>query len=240
MRPLLPPAQPPARGRRLPDLAAIALVILTIAAAVIAVVIAVGTVHSASANDPALPQAYAQRIVANGTAPVAAPAPAAAAAPHGAAAAVPARMGGWTAQIGVDIANRALHWLGWPYSFAGGDANGPTYGVAVDSDSRNDSHIRGFDCSGLVLYALAPYRRLEHFAATQYLEAGRFHPALNELEPGDLVFWSKDGTVGGVGHVAIYIGKGNVVQAPRSGERIVITPLYEVEPGAIGTTRPLT
>jgi cell wall-associated NlpC family hydrolase len=58
--------------------------------------------------------------------------------------------------------------------------------------------------------------------------------------PGDLIFWSKDGTVQGIGHVAVYIGGGNVVQAPHSGDVIRITPIYEVEPGAMGATRPLS
>jgi cell wall-associated NlpC family hydrolase len=157
-----------------------------------------------------------------------------------AAAAPPVRMGGWTPQIGVQIAQRAMHWLNWPYSFAGGNAAGPTYGVAVDQASRNDGRVLGFDCSGLVLYALAPWRSLDHLASAQYRETGTWHPALNSLMPGDLVFWSKDGSIDGVGHVAVYIGDGNVIQAPHSGARITITPLMQVESGAIGTVRPLT
>jgi cell wall-associated NlpC family hydrolase len=149
-------------------------------------------------------------------------------------------MGGWTPQVGVQIAERALRWLNWPYAWDGGGADGPSYGRAVDRDSRNDGHVFGFDCSGLTMYALAPWRQLDHSAAAQYTEAGSFHPALNYLMPGDLIFWSKDGTVQGIGHVAVYIGGGNVVQAPHSGDVIRITPIYEVEPGAMGATRPLS
>jgi cell wall-associated NlpC family hydrolase len=58
--------------------------------------------------------------------------------------------------------------------------------------------------------------------------------------PGDLVFWSSDGTVGGIHHVAIYIGGGNVIQAPQSGSTIQITPLWSVDWGFYGATRPLT
>lgn len=152
----------------------------------------------------------------------------------------PAPIGNWTSQRGQQIAQRAMTWLGWPYSWDAGDANGPTYGVAVDHDSRNDGHVRGFDCSGLVIYAVAPWLGVSHDAASQYTEAGSVHPALSSLQPGDLVFWSKDGTIGGIGHVAIYIGNGNVVQAPYSGAYIEITPLDQVEPGRIGVTRPLT
>lgn len=152
----------------------------------------------------------------------------------------PAPMGDWTPRRGVLIAQRALRWVGWPYSFAGGDADGPTFGTPVDHDSRNDGRIRGFDCSGLVIYALAPFRSLHHFAATQYGEAGTAHPGLDALQPGDLLFWSKDGTVSGVGHVAIYVGDGRVVQAPESGARITVTSIGDVEPGRIGVTRPLS
>ncbi len=148
--------------------------------------------------------------------------------------------GGWTPQIGVDIANRALKWLNTPYSWAAGNASGPTYGLAVDKDSRNDGHVVGFDCSGLVLYALAPWMNVAHSAAAQYVEAGTMHPTFNQLQPGDLLFWSENGTVNGVGHVAIYIGNGNVVQAPHSGDVVRVTPLSQVDAGTIGTTRPLT
>jgi cell wall-associated NlpC family hydrolase len=133
-----------------------------------------------------------------------------------------------------------MAYIGWPYSFAAGNYDGPTYGVAVDFDSRNDAHVLGFDCSGLALYAWAPYTHLYHYAATQYLEAGSVHPNIASLMPGDLVFWSDDGTEPGIGHVAIYIGNGNVIQAPFSGAFIEITPLDQVEDGYYGATRPLT
>ena len=58
---------------------------------------------------------------------------------------------------------------------------------------------------------------MDHYAPNQYTQAGSFHPSTGQLMPGDLVFWSDNGTVGGIGHVAIYIGNGNVVQAPFSG-----------------------
>jgi cell wall-associated NlpC family hydrolase len=153
---------------------------------------------------------------------------------------VPQRIGNWTPKRGVRIARRALHWLNMPYSFGAGGENGPSYGVPVDFDSRNDGHVYGFDCSGLTMFALAPWLHLDHDAAAQYSEVGRYHPAIDALQPGDLVFWSGDGTVEGIGHVAIYVGGGLVVQAPQSGDVIRETPIYEVEAGTMGATRPLT
>jgi cell wall-associated NlpC family hydrolase len=58
--------------------------------------------------------------------------------------------------------------------------------------------------------------------------------------PGDLVFWSYNGSLSGVHHVAIYIGGGNVIQAPQSGDIVRITNLYDVSSGYYGATRPLT
>ncbi|MDP9115768.1 MAG: NlpC/P60 family protein [Actinomycetota bacterium] len=156
------------------------------------------------------------------------------------AAAVPSPMGRWTSARGIQIAQRALAWVGWPYSWDAGNASGPTYGQAIDSASRNDSRILGFDCSGLVMYAMAQFTSLDHSAAGQYTESGSFHPALDSLQPGDLLFWSKDGTIGGIGHVAIYLGNGNVVEAPHSGDRIKVISANDVESGTIGATRPLT
>jgi cell wall-associated NlpC family hydrolase len=153
---------------------------------------------------------------------------------------VPLPMGQWTAKRGEQIARRALQWRGWPYSFGAGGPSGPSYGHAVDKDSRNDGSVFGFDCSGLTMYALAPWRSLVHDAASQYNQVGRFHPAINSLQPGDLVFWSANGTVNGIGHVAVYVGGGQVVQAPRSGDVVRVTPIYEVETGTMGATRPLT
>jgi len=150
------------------------------------------------------------------------------------------RIGNWTPEVGQQVARRAAQWLDWPYSFGAGNGDGPTYGHAVDADSRNDGHVFGFDCSGLTLYALSPWRSLPHSAADQYHAAGSYHPALSQLEPGDLIFWSPDGTVNGIGHVAVYAGDGQVVQAPRSGLDVTVTPLYSVERAYMGATRPLT
>jgi cell wall-associated NlpC family hydrolase len=60
------------------------------------------------------------------------------------------------------------------------------------------------------------------------------------LLPGDLLFWSSNGTVGGIHHVAMYVGGGNVIQAPNSGDIVRITPLGNVDSGFFGATRPLT
>lgn len=148
--------------------------------------------------------------------------------------------GSWTPQAGQQAADRAMRWRGWMYAWAGGNAYGPTYGVCAGDGAFNDCHVKGFDCSGLSLYAWAPYMTLDHYAASQYWQAGSVHPSTSQLRPGDLTFWSSNGSPSGIHHVAIYIGGGNVVQAPQSGEVIQVTPLWSVDWGYLGATRPLT
>jgi cell wall-associated NlpC family hydrolase len=151
-----------------------------------------------------------------------------------------ARAGHWNAAMAGTVIVRALLRIGTPYAWDGGAASGPTRGVCAGGGAENDCHVVGFDCSGLALYAWAPYLALPHSAAAQYTAAGRVHPSPAALRPGDLVFWSGNGTVGGIHHVAIYVGDGNVVQAPQSGDIVRVTPLASVDAGYFGATRPLS
>lgn len=148
--------------------------------------------------------------------------------------------GGWSPARGRRAVERAEHLLGVPYSWAGGNFDGPTYGVCVSGGAWNDCNIVGVDCSGLTLYAWAPYIHLDHYTVTQYGQAGSYHPSRSELRPGDLVFWSSNGSRSGIHHVAIYTGNGMVIQAPFSGSYVQRTPLDQVSSGYYGATRPLT
>ena len=152
---------------------------------------------------------------------------------------LPASTGTWTPAIGAAVAYRAIQWIGTPYAWAGGTAQGPSQGVCAGGAAQNDCHVVGFDCSGLALYAWAPYLTMDHLAATQY-GYGTVHPTVAQLRPGDLTFWSTDGTAAGIHHVAIYVGNGLVIQAPNSGDIVRITPLADVASGYFGATRPLT
>jgi cell wall-associated NlpC family hydrolase len=145
----------------------------------------------------------------------------------------------WTAAMGRTVVERALQYLGTNYAWAGGDVDGPTRGVCAAGDAHLDCRYIGFDCSGLALYSWAPYLSMPHFAASQYND-GSYHPSPDKLLPGDLAFWSSDGTAAGIHHVAIYVGDGNVIQAPQSGDIVRVTPLGEVSSDYFGATRPLT
>jgi LysM repeat protein len=80
-----------------------------------------------------------------------------------------------------------------------------------------------FDCSGLVMYAYAAAGiSLPHYTVSQYDDTTRISES--QLEPGDLVFYD---TGGGAqpGHVAMYIGNGDVVSANNYGTYVQTQPL---------------
>ena len=151
----------------------------------------------------------------------------------------PAPSGGsWTPAKGRTAAHRALSELGLPYAWAGGGAYGPGRGVCVPGDAWNDCNKIGFDCSGLAMYAWGA-SWWAHYAASQYVEAGHYHPSAGNLMPGDLIFWSNSSSRYDIHHVAVYIGNGQMVEAPYSGAYVQIASIWEYG-GFFGATRPLT
>ncbi|MEV6209981.1 transglycosylase family protein [Kitasatospora sp. NPDC051914] len=79
----------------------------------------------------------------------------------------------------------------------------------------------GWDCSGLTQAALrAAGISVPRIAADQADYSTRV--SLDNLQPGDLLFWSNNGANSGVHHVAMYIGDGKYVEAanPRAGVRV--------------------
>jgi len=90
----------------------------------------------------------------------------------------------------------------------------------------------GFDCSGLVAYVYERLGiRLPHNAAAQY-SYGRAVDR-GHLRPGDLLFFH------GLGHVGLYIGQGQMIHAPRTGERVSIQSLAS-RSGSVEGARRLT
>ncbi|MFC9328008.1 transglycosylase family protein [Kitasatospora sp. NPDC057015] len=78
----------------------------------------------------------------------------------------------------------------------------------------------GWDCSGLTQAAFrAAGISIPRVAADQ--AAASTHVSLDNLQPGDLLFWSNNGSDSGVYHVAIYTGNGSYVEAanPSAGVR---------------------
>jgi cell wall-associated NlpC family hydrolase len=88
-------------------------------------------------------------------------------------------------------ASIAMRYLGVPYVWGG-------------------SSPSGFDCSGLVMYVYAQLGiSLAHFTGAQWSETMPI--SMSQAQPGDLIFFN------GVSHVGIYLGGGQMVDAPHTG-----------------------
>lgn len=113
----------------------------------------------------------------------------------------------------------ALSQVGVPYSWGGGTAQGPSLGVAEGASTV------GFDCSGLTLYAYAQAGiRLDHYTGSQW-NAGRKVP-LSQAAPGDLVFVaSNPADPATIHHLGLYIGGGQMVDAPHTGAVVRVEPI---------------
>lgn len=104
--------------------------------------------------------------------------------------------------------------LGKPYAFGGAGPN-------------------SFDCSGLVMMAWEQDGvYFPHFAQSQYDETARI--PFSQLEPGDLVFFWEGGEVG---HVGIYYGNGEMIDAPTTGQKVRIESIYWSNLYAAGRVR---
>lgn len=121
----------------------------------------------------------------------------------------------------------ALAEIGTPYVWGGGTAQGPSGSATAPPQ---DVGKPGFDCSGLMLYAFAQVGvTLPHYSGVggQYsivLQAGGFSTQLSQLQPGDLVFFAgSDGTMTNPGHVGLYVGNGQMIQAPYTGQLVQVS-----------------
>lgn len=84
---------------------------------------------------------------------------------------------------------------------------------------------KGFDCSGLVEY-VATKVGLKHVPRTSEEQwAFSHHITRKELKPGDLVFYASEGSASAPGHVAIYAGNNEIIQAEHTGTKIGKFPM---------------
>jgi hypothetical protein len=94
----------------------------------------------------------------------------------------------------------------------------------------------GFDCSGLVQWVYAEAGiSLPRVAQDQY-DHGPHLPAGATLYPGDLVFFGSGPS--GVEHVGIYVGNGDMIDAPYTGAVVRFDRVATVPLGFVGATRP--
>lgn len=117
---------------------------------------------------------------------------------------------GASSDTGNRIVDLAFKFLGLPYVWGGGNINGPSGG--------------GFDCSGLTSYAVhaATGITLPRTSETQW-RIGTEVP-LELARPGDLLFGNWQAA--GPGHVAIYIGGGQMVHAPTTGDVVRVGAVF--------------
>ena len=112
------------------------------------------------------------------------------------------------------VIKRAQSQIGVQYSWGGGTAAGPSYGIDEGSGTM------GFDCSGLILYAFAGAGiKLPHYSGSQY-QMGRQIPSA-QMRRGDVIFYGP----GGSQHVALYLGNNQMIEAPYTGATVRIAPV---------------
>jgi cell wall-associated NlpC family hydrolase len=81
----------------------------------------------------------------------------------------------------------------------------------------------GFDCSGLTMWSWSQAGvSLPHSAADQM--AVTTPVPLSDLQPGDLLFYYD--SPGYIGHVTMYVGPGEMIQAEETGTNVMITPIW--------------
>ena len=154
--------------------------------------------HQSTAQEPATTsQPEPEASDDEDEAPTLAPAPTPAPAPE----AAPSRSGNASSTA----INTAMSYIGTPYVWAGESAS-------------------GLDCSGLTMvsYAAAGVY-LTHSSPVQYGEGTQV--PLDAAQPGDLVFWSSDGSQSGIYHVAIYLGDDTMIEAPTFGMTVRVTSM---------------
>lgn len=107
----------------------------------------------------------------------------------------------------------AMQYLGVPYVWGGASP-------------------KGFDCSGLVSYVYAQLgKKIPHYTVSIW----NMYPVkvpYEQLAPGDLVFFR------GLGHMGMYIGNGQMIHAPQTGDVVKITDMADRAGNYVGAVRP--
>ncbi len=123
-----------------------------------------------------------------------------------------------TAAGGAGAVQAAESQIGVPYVWGG--------------ESPKGSANPGFDCSGLTAWSWGQVGvGLPHYSGAQMADSAPV--PVSDLQPGDLLFYGP----GGSEHVAMYVGPGEMIEAPYTGASVWITAL-RLGDGFVGAGRP--
>lgn len=111
-------------------------------------------------------------------------------------------------QTAKDLINTAMQYLGCPYVYGG------------------NSLTKGIDCSGFVKQIFAKYGYTVPRTSREYPNVGTKVP-LNQIKPGDILIYKYGSRIG---HVAIYIGNGQIIHAANDRDGVCIGNAYFIQP----------
>jgi cell wall-associated NlpC family hydrolase len=113
---------------------------------------------------------------------------------------------------GQDVVSEASQFEGTPYVWGG-------------------TSPAGFDCSGLTQYVYAQLGVQLPRTSEMQATVGTPVSSLAAAQPGDLVFFAgSDGTASSPGHVGIYAGNGEMIDAPHTGSAVEVQPVSSAGP----------
>jgi peptidoglycan DL-endopeptidase CwlO len=113
---------------------------------------------------------------------------------------------------GQDVVTEASRFEGTPYVWGG-------------------TTPQGFDCSGFVQYVYGQLGTQLPRTSEEQATVGSPVDSLSDAQPGDLIFFAgSDGTASSPGHVGIYVGDGEMIDAPHTGTSVSVQPVSSAGP----------